>query len=545
MSKKRLHIISAFFVVLLLLFGVTSAVSAEEKDLCRETVLTRQGPVRGVSVREGRACAYKGIPYAAPPLNHLRFRAPQPPPKRGNTLEAIEFGAECVQHDEFSWIAGGSPATDTDEDCLYLNIWRPSREGRFPVLVYIHGGRFTKGSGSRPVWQGDKLAAGHEVVVVTINYRLGPFGFLSHPGLDDKDGTISGNYGLMDQVMALNWIKNNINTFGGDHWRITIAGSGAGASSVCALLTSPKAQGLFHRAILQSGSCRAVRSREAAISQGEKIARETGCAGAGAAECLRNKPAAQFLKALDEPRGLRDWFHFPYLPMVDGEYVTDFPLDLIKRGDYNRVPVLLGSNRNEGNFLTLEYPGVRLAPEFTMRGFIKDLLGQDGLYGIDHFYTLSHYRRPADQALHACGDLVYGCPVFEAAEALTEKQKSVYYYSFDYAEHTYPHMVGAARGFEVPFIFDTLDKMPFNLIYAPHQRDNARPLIDVTAGFWTRFAATGDPNHPDLPLWPPYEKDKRQRMFLDIPPYAIHTDNFEKCRYWQKHGLVKHLNEEE
>ncbi len=545
MSAKRLHIIRASLVVLLLLFGGTSAVSEEEKDICQETVLTRQGTVKGMSSREGRSCAYKGIPYAAPPVEELRFRAPQSPSKRENTLNAVEFGAECMQHDDFSWTGGGKPLTETDEDCLYLNIWRPAREGRFPVLVFIHGGRFTKGSGARPAWQGDKLAANHEVVVVTINYRLGPFGFLAHPELEDKDGQSSGNYGLMDQVMALNWIKNNINAFGGDHWRITIAGSGAGASSVCALLTSPKAQGLFHRAILQSGSCRAVRSPEEALRQIEKIVRETGCAGTNIADCLRNQPASKILAATEKPRGLRDWFHFPYLPMVDGEYVTDVPLDLIKRGDYNRVPVLLGSNRNEANFLTLEYPGIRLAPKFTMRGFIKDLLGQDGLYGIDHFYTLSHYRRPADQALHACGDLVYGCPVFEAAEALAEKQKSVYYYSFDYAEHTYSNMVRAPRGFEVPFVFDTLDRVPYNLAYAPHQRENARPLIDVMSGFWARFAATGDPNHPDLPFWTTYEKEKRQRMFLDLPPYAIHTNNVEKCRYWQKHDLIKHLSEEE
>ncbi|MFO8058652.1 MAG: carboxylesterase/lipase family protein [bacterium] len=546
MSKKPLNFIWTCLFVLAFLTAGDKGYAAEPEHICTRPVQTQEGPVIGAPVQEGRACVYKGIPYAAPPLGKLRFRPPEPPAERESALKALEFAPECMQRDEFSWTAGGSPVTELSEDCLYLNIWRPAREGRFPVLVFIHGGWFVSGSGARPSWQGDRLAAQKDLVVVTINYRLGAFGFLALPALAEEDPDNStGNYGLMDQVRALEWIKNNIHGFGGDPWRITVAGSGAGASSVCALLTSPAAQGLIHRAIMQSGGCRASRVREDAYRRGEELARKLGCSGASAPSCLRNKPAEKIVKATPEKNDLRDWFDFAFLPVEDGHVVLDTPLSRINEGDYYRVPVIVGSNRNEAHFLTLEYPGLRLAFEFTMRRFMEDILGEDGLYGLDHFYTLSHYRRPADQALHAFGDLVFGCPALEAAEALSRKQESVYYYSFDYDEHMYTKMVGAARGFEVPFIFDTLDRKPHNLVYAIHQRDNARPLIDVMTGFWTRLAAKGDPNHPSLPLWPAYQQERRQKMYLDLPAFAIHTDNMERCRYWRQHGLVLNQQKED
>ncbi len=543
MKTQLFHILWMCIILAVLFVTNVKGVCADNAAICKEPVQTLQGPVSGASAHEGRACVYKGIPYAAPPVGKLRFRPPLPPQKREKTLHALEFGPECVQPDDFSWIAGGKPNTEPSEDCLYLNIWRPARQGRFPVLVFIHGGRYVSGSGARPAWQGDRLAARQDLVVVTINYRLGPFGFLAHPDLAEEDGNESaGNYGLLDQVRALQWVKNNIHAFGGDSWRVTVAGSGAGGWSVCNLLTSQVGHGLFHRAIMQSGGCRAVRSKNEAFEQGTALAAKLGCTGSEISACLREKSAQAILDVSPEPEELRDWYEFPFMPVKDGYVVRDTPLTLIKQGNYNRVPVIVGSNRNEANFLTFEYPGLRLVFEFTMRSFLKDVLGKDGLYGLGHFYTLSHYRRPADQALDAFGDLVYGCPGLETVDALSAKQKGVYYYSFYYDEHLYPHMLGAAHGFEVPFILDTLDRMPYNLVYASHQRENARPLIDVMAGFWTRLAATGNPNHPSLPQWPAYDSEQCQRMYLDLPAFTIHTDNLEKCGYWNEHQMI--LNQE-
>ncbi len=532
---------SALVLIALLL---TAAPAAAFAGVCGDQVMTQQGPVTGVMDEGSGACVYKGLPFAAAPVGELRWKPPAPAPERGGVLVADSFGAQCVQKASPLGLTETGPAEGRSEDCLYLNVWRPAKSGTFPVMFWIHGGALLTGSGSDEMYWGDRLAAKEDVVVVTINYRLGHFGFLAHPGLSEEDPReSSGNYGLLDQIAAMEWVKANIAGFGGDPGQVTIFGESAGGWSVCNNMASPLAAGLFHGAILESGGCDTVKSLEAGHDDGAAFAGKLGCDGQDAVSCMRSQTPEEIYAALDEAAkankgggGLLDRADFVWVPHVDGWALNETPIEALRSGRYNQVPLMVGANRDEIKLFTMVMPGIRLTPKHAIRRMFKQAGSEELLPDVERLYPYGDYRRPMDATLDALGDMALGCKCFEAAEA-NAAFAPTYYYRFDYDDNVAPHIVGAAHGLEIGFAFDNLDRKPISISLTKGQTKRAQPLAEVMRGYWANFAKAGDPNGPGLTPWPAYDTGARERMILDLPQSTGPTDNVDKCEFWDGQDL--------
>jgi len=504
--KKSIPLGVALFAVLLCLSGSGPAMAGD--DLCSRSVATGQGPVLGQAEKNLPACSYKGIPYAAPPKGELRFRLPGPPAMRAGTLAALDYGPSCVQNEIFG--AGGK-SQSFSEDCLFLNIWRPQKTGAFPVMVWIHGGGFVMGSGSYEMYRGANLAAQHEVVVVTINYRVGPLSFLALPELarEDPNGS-TGNYGLFDQIAALQWVHDNIAGFGGDPDNVTIFGESAGGRSVCGQLASPRAAGLFQRAIIESGRCDDVQTLAQGFENSREFVKKLGCAGEDARSCLRALPANKLAMSLGARRDLEFTAH------MDGWFLTARPSDLFAQGKFNRVPVLIGNNRDEGKLFVLMEPGGYFASRKKVLQTLKERMGPraDEVLAM---YSLDDYH-PPNMISGAIITDTYVSRGFDAAEKLSP-YVPVYFYRFDWDEERGSGFLGACHGLELPFVFGNLDlHFPASELALALPRKAAReaePLSERMTAYWTNFAKTGDPNGAGLPEWPLYNSETRMRLHLD------------------------------
>lgn len=508
-----------------LAFSLACAAAAGPEDLCAVPVATQQGLVSGAAEPGLAACSYLGIPYAAPPRGELRWHAPLPAAARSGLYEAKSFGPSCLQDESFT---GGGKSRSFSEDCLTLNIWRPAKAGVFPVMVWIHGGGYTQGAGSYEMYHGARLAAGREVVVVTLNYRLGVFGFLALPELahEDPHGSF-GNYGLADQIAALQWVRANISGFGGDPENLTIFGESAGGVSVCNLLASPPARGLFHRAVIESGACDMAQSREKGFEQGLRLARSLGCSEEHALACLRAKRAEELIRLKD--------IGFNAAAHVDGYLLPDLPLQVIKSGEFNRVPVLVGSNKDEGNLMLILMPGAPVATRSLVTRTLRQALGPraDEILAL---YSFADYPRPISLvgAVFADG---FGSRAFAAAEALAP-HTAVYVYRFDWDDERWGKRLGAFHGLEIPLVFGNLKlhagSSPLRLVLTKKAAAKAEPLSEQMMSYWTNFAKTGDPNGSDLPLWPQYDPGQKLRLHLDTPVAVrpIAGETLERLQYF-------------
>ena len=508
--KSKLMVLAAALAASLAVGG------ARAEDLCREPVLTREGPVLGMAVKDGAACAYLGIPYAAAPTGDLRFRPPVQAPVRSETLEAVQFGPSCIQAEN---ISGGGKSRSFSEDCLSLNVWRPARSGAFPVMFWIHGGAYTQGAGTYEMYDGSRLAAEREVVVVTINYRLGALGFLALPELakEDPHGS-AGNYGLLDQIAALKWVQANIARFAGDPDNVTIFGESAGGVSVCLLLASPLAAGTFHRAVIESGGCDLVETLEKGYAAGQRAAAALGCDAPDPLACLRQLPAPSFTRIKSASAHL------------DGYAVPRPPLELFRQGQFNRVPVMVGSNKNEGNII-LALTGADLLPGRLVEKVVRKALGQ--YYDpIAALYDEPEYRRPIKLVLVMATD-GFGSRAFAAAEDLGN-QVPVYYYRFEWDDELGGKRFGAFHGLEIPFVFGNLDltsQSSLKLLLTKRAVAKGRGLAEAMMTYWTNFAKTGNPNAASLPEWPPYHTTDRQRIYLDADISVAPLTALELQRY--------------
>jgi para-nitrobenzyl esterase len=509
-EMKNFVLLGAALFIILFSF-ILSGFTFAGDDLCSQPVPTVQGLVKGQAEKDLAACSYKGIPYAAPPVGELRFKPPQPPVSRTGTLEAFEFGPSCIQ-DEILGSGGKSKAFS--EDCLTLNIWRPQKSGTFPVMVWIHGGGASVGAGTYEMYWGGNLAAKREVVVVTINYRLGMLGFLALPELAQEDPNGStGNYGFLDQVAALEWVRDNIANFGGDPNNVTIFGESAGGRSVCEQLASPRAAGLFHRAIIESGGCNSCQALEEGYAQGRKFAASVGCAGEEARACLREIPAEQLTLG-----GMAVMF----TAHNDGYFSTGRAIDRIAQGEFNRVPVLVCNTKDEGNFMIISMLLTRPTAFFASKKIVtkqaKDDLGPRADETLA-MYSFDDYKRPilVIGAIITDGAIARG---FDAAEKLSA-QVPVYLCRFDWAEERWGKTLGAFHGLEIPLVFGNLDlHYPASSLGLALNRKavrRAEPLSEQMMTYWTNFAKTGDPNEPGLSEWPKYDPRKRLRLHLDTP----------------------------
>ncbi len=470
--------------------------------------LTTSGFVMGfVGADDPDLETYLGIPYGEPPVGDLRFRPPRPAPRARVPIDAIVEPPSCLQapYPEGGFYA--QPLGEVSEDCLYLNLWtRAAASDRLPVMVWIHGGALTRGSGSLPLYDGSALAR-KGVVVVTVNYRLGPFGFLAHPALSaESDEGVSGNYGVLDQILALQWVRDNIANFGGDPDRVTIFGESAGSWSVNVLQASPLARGLFHRAIGQSGGAfdglPELRStnEDSAEGAGTAFARRLGIEGGDAASRLRELDAETILREASV-RGA-----FATRPNVDGWVLPRQVAEIFRLGEQADVPVLVGSNRDEATSLMGRMlPSTRAAVEFLVESQFPDVA--------DEFFEVYPVAADADARrafIDAFSDRVFAWHMKTWAALSETVSAPAYLYFFTHAPpHPEKDVYGAYHAAEIAYVFDNLDKLDFNYTAADHR------LAEAMSGYWVAFASTGDPNpqgDSDLPAWPAYEVDTARHM---------------------------------
>jgi para-nitrobenzyl esterase len=465
------------------------------------------GKVSGV-VSNGIA-SFKGIPFAAPPVGPLRWKAPQPVIPWTAVKQATEYGASCMQDPNFAKIFGASaPIT---EDCLYLNVWTPAKTAgdKLPVMVWIYGGGFVGGMTSVPAYDGTRLAE-KGVVLVSVAYRLGVFGFLAHPELSKESGKGSGNYGLQDMIAGLQWVKANIARFGGDPSRVTIFGESAGGIAVSMLAASPAAKGLFQRAISESGGSfgppRFTNEGGANVPT-LAVAEASGQAflaklGAGDMKAARALPAEKLQTALGP--GLQGGFW----PVFDGDVLPGDQYELYQATRFNDTPVLIGTNSDEGALFAI--PGMNRA---MFEGMIR------GGYGKHADAILSVYRHATDAEAVKSGkdvfrDSTFAWHTWTWAMLQTQKGKSkAFVYYFDHRTPQSPE--GANHGSEIGYVFRNLGGPNAGLLGPVTPRPEDVAMSDLMSTYWVNFAKTGDPNAAGLPAWPAFRADAQNAMHFD------------------------------
>jgi para-nitrobenzyl esterase len=468
-----------------------------------DTVQTTSGLIRGAIVPDTQVRVFRGIPFAQAPVGALRWKPPQPVSPWEGVRDCTQFGPCCPQPPSLLQSVAGP----VSEDCLYLNVWTPARgpDDRLPVMIWIHGGGFTTGSGSKALYRGEALAA-EGVVVVTINYRLGPFGFLAHPALSaESPQGVSGNYGLLDQIAAVQWVQREIAAFGGDPGNVTIFGESAGAISVCCLLASPLSQGLFHHAIAQSGTAYGIRvplksgdqAQPSMEQTGVQVAKRLGVAnGPEAAALLRSVPADRLLAAAAPSVGLlstgdRFW------PGVDGYVLPDEPGRLFGNGRFHHVPIMLGTNADEGSIFVGAQSPVRGALAYRM--ILRRIFGTDGAREVETMYPVGPNADVQSRLSQVLTDALFIAPARRLSRALAVGPGSpTYVYHFTRVSPAAARKgVGACHGAEIPYVFDTFPQ-------TAGYDDVDRSLGAEMRQAWVRFARSGDPNGGDLPPWPAY-----------------------------------------
>lgn len=469
-------------------------------------VQTTAGLVRGVD--QGATRAFLGVPFAAPPVGDLRWRAPQSVTPWEGVRAAESFGPMCPQPDMGRRRFDG-PAS---EDCLYLNVFAPAGEAPedgWPVLFWIHGGAFAVGSASSEIYDGSRLAS-KDVVVVTANYRLGVLGFLAHPQLTAEGGGTSGNYGLLDQIAALEWVRDNVAAFGGDPGRVTIFGESAGAVSVNHLMVMPAAEGLFHRAILESGHAlmtrRALDVDGAEISgetQGRQLAERLGLAAAeDPLAALRSLPVDALVAQTGvvvgggdaEANARKFW------PLVDGVLVPDQPERLLRTGAVHPVDVIIGTNANEGSVMMRGLPVVT-------RQLYRELLTKaygDGADEVEALFPVQGLGAK-DVVTEVMGVASFVAPARRVARWLVEDGHAVYLYHFTRVPKVLERFGKLAdHGAEIPYVFGHTQDGQLERVYGP--RDDA--LSDEMMTLWATFARTGQPGE----AWPAYSLEGDQHL---------------------------------
>ena len=474
-------------------------------------VQTDAGPVRGVD--DGLIASWKGVRYAAPPVGELRWRAPLPPEPWVEVADATRYGPICPQPK--SPIPMG-PDTTSSEDCLFLNVWAPSGAGAKPVMVWVHGGAYIFGSGSQPLYDGRALAA-EDVVVVTLNYRMGALGFLELGACDTDGAQFDTNVGIRDVIRALEWVRDNIAAFGGDPGRVTLFGESAGAGIVTTLLTVPAAAGLFQRAIAQSSPATSTYD----VARGRSVAELVlDRLGVGAAQA-RSVPVEDIVDA-----AMYVFDHIPtttpgtlaFAPIVDGDLIPDYPVKLARDGRSHPVPLLIGTNRDEAAlFRWMKSPLMPIAPK-TIRAMFEQIASEQPELQLPSEAQIgSAYSgiRTKARGLHVARDVGFRMPTVWFAEGHSAVAP-VYLYRFDWTTPMLRALrLGAAHATELPYVFGNLVMGPRDITFKLGGLKPGRAVSDRMRTRWAKFAKAQEPAGPAGEPWPAYEAEHRSTLVID------------------------------
>lgn len=476
------------------------------------------GSVRGIAA--GTTTAYLGVPFADQPAP---WRPPTPRTCWSGVREASSFPPVCLQRT----FAGSTDDTGTvrgSEDCLAVNLWVPNAAATArPVFVYVHGGGNQQGSSSDEqagavLFEGDLLAARADAIVVTLQYRVGPFGYLNHPALADAEGH-AGNYALLDQIAALRWVQENIGAFGGDPARVLLFGESGGAVDVCSLIASPLAAGLFSRAIVQSGACVATPEAEMEATSRE-LAAELGCGPDADRDCLEALAPTAWLDQIEAPiaSGL---VTSAWGATIDGHVLLDVPQSVIERGEHNHVALIVGSNAQEMSFFAP--PGI--TPEMVRRTFLAFAPYDDELLEAYPPGTTSESARTAYVA--ATTDSQFTCTARRLARAAQASQtEPVFRYFFDHAIDTIAgRRLGAFHGLELFYVFGTIERSEF----APSLNETDRSIVALFGERWGAMARGGMPT--GTPSWPAYGTDESV-FVIDDAPHVEPAVRGSACDLW-------------
>jgi para-nitrobenzyl esterase len=488
------------------------------------TVKLASGHIQGNERDQNGVLAFKGIPFAAPPLGALRWRAPADVVSWLDVRDATQFGSPCfaAQLPGLGWLSRGQ-----SEDCLTLNVWTAAQlaDEQRPVMVWIHGGGFEFGSSSLPGTDGTRLAA-KGIILVSFNYRLGVFGFLAHPELD-REGSASGNFGIQDQIHALQWVKENIGAFGGDPNNVTIFGESAGAHSVGLLMASPPARGLFHKAIGQSGAYwdsehGSISTRDEAHARGRKLLSHLRM---GTVAELRTLPANELHKKTAW-NFLLDPGATAFAPNIDGVVIPDAPGAIFERGQQADIPLLAGWNQEEHTFFMARAHPAKSAK--ALRAAAAQQFGVDRVADFTAVYPANSKADAARVAKQLIGDLVISQQTWAwlcAHRATGHSPIFAYYFAY-----SSPYSPAAAHTAEIPFVFGAIDR--------PHPMGRGAPasIEDIELSqrmlhYWVNFARAGDPNGTGLPHWPVYGGAGSRVMRFGATSQATAEEQTDKFRF--------------
>jgi len=494
-------------------------------------VETRYGNVQGS--QQGSISVWKGIPFAQPPTGSRRFLAPQPPEPWPGVRSTTSFCAMAPQVPEMGASLVGAMGAENaveqrpmSEDCLYLNVWSPGADGeKRPVMVYIHGGAFTLGSASDPWYDGASFAALHNLVVVTLNYRLGILGFVCLADLAGEGEPYTANCGLLDQIAALRWVQEHIAAFGGDPDQVTVMGESAGAMSIGALLGMPAARGLFQRAILQSGAAGnlVTRAQATRVARGllAKLNLETDQLSA-----LSDVPVETLLQI--QPELGREFGGIQaYSPIIDGVTLPEHPLAMIAGGSAANVALLMGTTRDEWRLFAMMTGGPKIDETQLTRLF------GDAAPQVLTLYTQARADASPELAwVDIMSDLIFRMPAIRLAQGQIEQGAPVWMYRFDWESPAFGGVLGAAHAMDLPFVWNTLDT-GLSRLFTGDSPDR-QPLADLMHTSWAAFIRCGNPAFASLPAWPPYDLERRTTMIFNHVPQVIDDPQGHMRSLWKQ-----------